>query len=44
MENFFFVFFVFPYALMLSPLLGIPENAGVMYHFRPLVAPPQGRA
>ena len=23
-------FFVFPCALMLSPLLGIPENAGVM--------------
>ena len=35
----FFLSFVFPCALMLSPLLGIPNNAGVMYHFRPLVAP-----
>ena len=43
MENFFFVFFVFPCALILSLCLGIPENAGVMYHFRALVDPPEGR-
>ena len=44
MENFFFVFFVLPCALMLSPLLEIPENARVMWHFRPFVGPPKGRA
>ena len=44
MEKFFFVSFVFPCALMSFALLGIPENAGVMYHFRPLVAPLEGRA
>ena len=30
--------------LILSPLIcGIPENAGVMQHFRPLVGPREGR-
>ena len=27
------------FALTLSALLGIPENAGMMQHFRPLVGP-----
>ena len=29
--------------LSVSPLLGIPENAGVMPQFRPLLGPGEGR-
>ena len=36
--NFFWLFC----ALMLSPLFGNPENAGVMSHFRSPVGPAQG--
>ena len=38
-NHFSFGYFCFFCALILSPLLGIPENAGVMWHFRPLVGP-----
>ena len=36
-------FFVFFCALILSPLLGTPENAGVMSHFHPLSGPQEGK-
>ena len=40
MEIFYFWFLLLFLCFDFAPLLGIPENAGFMQHFRPLLGPP----